>query len=107
MKIRSNRAYTSLRNVPLHNDLIKIDQLIESRYEYNGGGQTGVQNYITIRNNSIHGVYGRDREAITSDGGTTACEPLKSHTALLNLGPMLSSTQVPIYLYNDTHDGVV
>ena len=43
-----------------------------SMYEYAGGGQTGTQNFVTIRNNTIHDVYGRDREAITSDGGTTA-----------------------------------
>ena len=43
-----------------------------SMYEYAGGGQTGVQTYVTIRNNTIHDVYGRDREAITSDGGTSA-----------------------------------
>lgn len=43
-----------------------------STYEYAGGGQTGTQNFIVLRNNSIHDVYGRDREAITTDGGSTA-----------------------------------
>lgn len=43
-----------------------------SMYEYAGGGNTGVNSFITIRNNTIHDVYGRDREAITSDGGFSA-----------------------------------
>ena len=43
-----------------------------SMYEYNGGGQTGVNSFIVIRNNTIHDVYGRDREAITTDGGFSA-----------------------------------
>jgi hypothetical protein len=59
-----------------------------------GGGQTGVNSFITIRNNTIHDVYGRDREAITSDGGFTTA--LGTVAAVDETGRRLTLTADPV-----------
>ena len=67
-----------------------------SMYEYAGGGQTGVNSFITIRGNTIHENFGRDREAITSDGGFTSY--LGTVNAVDDSGLQLTLTADPVYV---------
>ena len=65
------------------------------------GGQTGVNSFITIRNNTVHDVYGRDREAITSDGGFTSY--LGTVAAVGEGGLALELSSDPVFVLDPTH----
>ena len=72
-----------------------------SMYEYSGGGQTGVNSFITIRNNTVRDVYGKDREAITSDGGFSSY--LGTVDIVDDSGLQLTLTADPVYVLDPTN----
>lgn len=93
----------TVRSFVADNDIAGISwvaggSIFLSTYEYAGGGQTGTQNFVTIRNNSIHDVYGRDREAITTDGGFTAYLGVVSAVN----DRILTLAADPVYVMNPT-----
>jgi hypothetical protein len=63
-----------------------------------------VNSFITLRNNSIHDVYGRDREAITTDGGTTAF--LGTIASINTDGTSLLLNGDPVYVLDPTQPGM-
>ena len=60
-----------------------------------------MNSFIAIRNNTVHDVYGRDREAITSDGGFTSY--LGTVAAVDEGGLALELSSDPVFVLDPTH----